>query len=147
MSFSTTRIVRPEPYCGNVAGRIRRRSVPRRGGRWLPARKVDQMKIVESPSRYRNASDMREAGYEGVADLIESAGLPLEILHIIHDRVLRIISWDYEEGQEKPLTERSTWWFDVLGQPHVEPCSVMGALIAVHPDGSRHTWIDGSRKG
>jgi hypothetical protein len=112
-------------------------------GASAPCRKVDQVKISESPSRYRDTSDMREAGYKGVADLIESVGLPLEILHITHDRVLWVISWDYKEGQEKPITERSTWWFDVMGQPTVEPCSVMGALIAVHPDGSRHTWIDG----
>jgi hypothetical protein len=100
------------------------------------------VKIVELPVGYRDTADLRAAGYGDYASLIDAAGVPLEVVHIGHDRVVHIRTFDYEEGLAQPLVQRDIWWFDVLKQPIIEPVAVRGALIAIHPDGSRHTWIE-----
>ncbi len=99
------------------------------------------MKIVESPVCYRDASELREVGYGDIAALLGAEGVPLEIVHVGHDRVLHIRTFDYEEGLKKPLVQRDTWWFDGLNRSAVEPVSVKGAMVVVRPDGSRFTWI------
>jgi hypothetical protein len=53
---------------------------------------------------YRDTTEMcASGGWRWIGDIIETAGLPLEILHIINGRVYQIDAFDYEEGQEKPI--------------------------------------------
>jgi hypothetical protein len=94
------------------------------------------MKFV---THYRDAAEMcAGGGNEWLASLVDTAGLPLEVIHILHDRVLHIDALDYEEGREEPMTRHSRWWWDVLGRAPGPPGSVENAIIAVYPDGSHH---------
>jgi hypothetical protein len=84
---------------------------------------------------YRNIPDLRHRGVAWMANLLETAGLPLEIIHLQGGRVMSIHTFDYVEGEDTPLMERSWWWFDVCvrGAP-VGP----SGIVAVYPDGSQH---------
>jgi hypothetical protein len=60
--------------------------------------------------RYQDAADISTGGgYEYITELIRTEGVPLEILHIGHGRIWQLDAFDYEEGQEKPLTWQQRW--------------------------------------
>jgi hypothetical protein len=99
---------------------------------WIRFKGENPVKIVEDPVGYRNTADLRADGHMDYASLIDATGLPLEVVHIGHDRVLHIRTFDYEEGLARPLVQRDIWWFDVLTQPIIEPVTVRGAMIAIH---------------
>jgi hypothetical protein len=87
--------------------------------------------------RYQDAAAIcASGGYEWVADLVRTEGLPLEILHIGHGRLWQLDVLDYEEGQEQPLTWVQRYWWEVLHQP---PSLSTGwpqyMIVAVGPDG------------
>jgi len=90
---------------------------------------------------YRDTSDLQAGGgYQDLATLIDRAGVPLEIVGVVNDRVLKVDAFDYEEGLEEPLARRTTYWFEVLEMPTVPTVLTKCALFAVHPDGSWHLW-------
>jgi hypothetical protein len=95
---------------------------------------------VKLDMSYRDTTEMcASGGWRWIGDLLETAGLPLEILHIVNGRVYQVDAFDYEEGQEKPMTWCSLYWFEVLESPPPPPSAMPNAIIAVYPDGSWHT--------
>jgi hypothetical protein len=94
------------------------------------------MEETTSLYAYTNIADVRRRGCSWMADVLESAGLPLEILLVASGRVITIHAYDYVEGRAHPLIERVWWWFDGCGPP--DPAG-LSAVLAVYPDGSQHT--------
>jgi hypothetical protein len=96
---------------------------------------------VDLVHHYHDAADLVAAnngGYEWIGALIHTAGLPIEILHIVCDRVSQIDAFDYEEGHVRPLTWQAWHWFEAMEPPFPEPYTVQLATIAVLPNG---TWV------
>jgi hypothetical protein len=89
---------------------------------------------------YRDPAELcAGGGYTWLAELVNTAGLPLEVIRIVHDRVMQIDALDYEEGHEEPLAWRSRWWgLEALMQPTIPSPAVTCAIVAIYPDGSWH---------
>jgi hypothetical protein len=103
---------------------------------------------VQVLSRYCDTTELCEGGgFEWIGSLLDTVGLPLEIIHIAHDRVFQVDAFDYEAGQAKPMTRQSMWRWEVLECPPPPQVSVEHAIMAVHPDGSWHTVVSMNEGG
>jgi hypothetical protein len=89
--------------------------------------------VEPSIASYRNVQEVRDAGFGRLASLIESFGLPLEIVPFSDERVSMILQLDYEEGHPKPLVER----FWLFPQPGVGPPPRCRAVVVL-PSGD---WV------
>jgi hypothetical protein len=99
-------------------------------------------------SRHRDPDALRAYGApDWVVTCFETRGLPLEIIHLIGDRVFQIDALDYEEGHPTPLTWQEWHWLDAFERPRPTTGTSTAVIYAVDRHGAWHMLARETRMG